>query len=168
MSPSELGNVCTSKADPEFICVRLHLYLMPFVYFAFSSKHDSLHTASVSSSFLLKVQVETVHIKTRECVCTVSSDVNGHGKGRTKCFRRSLVGLTRVIAECNSGVVVREGPEVFRFDLNHGGPRKRHVVLHQRLSHGLLHEQIDVRHLRDTRARMVSQQAATSRTSRDA
>lgn len=55
--------------------------------------------------------------------------------------------LTRVVAEGNSSVVVRQGTEVFGFDLNHGGPRERHVVLHEGLGHGLLHHQVDIRHL---------------------
>lgn len=55
--------------------------------------------------------------------------------------------LTRVVAESDSSVVVRQGTEVFGLDLNHGGPGERHVVLHEGLSHGLLHHQVDIRHL---------------------
>lgn len=57
--------------------------------------------------------------------------------------------LTCVVKECNGSVVVGECPEVFRFDLNHGRPRKRHIVLHQRLCHGLLHWQVDIWHLQE-------------------
>lgn len=61
-----------------------------------------------------------------------------------------LVWLTHVVAVCNSSVVVWEGTEVFRFDLNHWRPWKRHIVLHQRLRHGLLYQQVHIWHLQET------------------
>lgn len=62
----------------------------------------------------------------------------------------SLVWLTHVVAVGNSSVVVWQGTKVFRFDLNHGRPRKWHIVLHQRLRHGLLYQQVYVWHLQQT------------------
>lgn len=57
-----------------------------------------------------------------------------------------------MVTERDGGVVVRECSEVFRFDLDHRRPWKRHIILHQRLRHGLLHQQVNVWHLQDVHA----------------
>ena len=59
--------------------------------------------------------------------------------------------LTRAVAKCNSGVVVREGLEVLRFNVHHGGPGERDVVLHVRLSHGLVDQRINLFHLQGSK-----------------
>lgn len=64
---------------------------------------------------------------------------------------REDTALTGAVAESGGREVVGEGLEMLRLDLDHGGPREGHVILHVGLGHGLVHQRVGVFHLRESK-----------------
>lgn len=70
---------------------------------------------------------------------------------------RSAIGviLTRAVTKCSSSVVVGEGLEMLRLDMDHGSPRERYIILHMSLGHGLMHQRVDFFNLQPSKHRLL-------------